>query len=69
MSSTLSDAPATPRAAAGSFTADLRAEYDDLFEAFWNHPFLRGLYEGLNAAGLGDLDIAVLQRYIDQTKG
>ena len=27
--------------------------------------FLRGQYEGLNAAGLGDLDIAVMQRYID----
>lgn len=31
--------------------------------------FLRGLYEGLNAAGLGDLDIAAMQRYIDETKG
>ena len=29
--------------------------------------FLRGQYEGLNAAGLGDFDIAVMQRYIDQT--
>jgi 2-hydroxy-3-oxopropionate reductase len=28
--------------------------------------FLRGQYEGLNAAGLGDLDIAVMQRYIDE---
>ena len=28
--------------------------------------FLRGLYEGLNAAGLGDEDIAVMQRYIDE---
>lgn len=31
--------------------------------------FLRSLYEGLNAAGLGDLDIAAMQRYIDQTRG
>ena len=31
--------------------------------------FLRGQYEGLNAAGLGDLDIAAMQRYIDQTQG
>lgn len=31
--------------------------------------YLRGLYEDLNAAGLGDLDIAVMQRYIDQTRG
>lgn len=28
--------------------------------------FLRTLYDGLNAAGLGDLDIAVMQRYIDE---
>lgn len=28
--------------------------------------FLRTLYDGLNAAGLGDADIAVMQRYIDQ---
>ena len=27
--------------------------------------FLRGQYEGLNAAGLGDLDIAAMQRYIE----
>ena len=31
--------------------------------------FLRTMYEGLDAAGLGDLDIAAMQRYIDQTKG
>ena len=31
--------------------------------------FLRGLYEGLNAAGLGDLDIAAMQRYIDESAG
>lgn len=30
--------------------------------------FLRGLYEGLNEAGLGDLDIAVMQRYLDQQR-
>lgn len=29
--------------------------------------FLRGQYEGLNAAGLGDLDIAVMQRYLDES--
>ena len=28
--------------------------------------FLRGRYEGLNEAGLGDFDIAVMQRYIDE---
>ena len=28
--------------------------------------FLRTLYDGLNAAGLGDADIAVMQRYIDE---
>lgn len=28
--------------------------------------FLRGLYDGLNDAGLGDSDIAVMQRYIDE---
>lgn len=28
--------------------------------------FLRGLYDGLNQAGLGDSDIAVMQRYIDE---
>lgn len=28
--------------------------------------WLRGQYEGLNAAGLGDLDLAVIQRYIDE---
>lgn len=28
--------------------------------------FLRGQYEGLNAAGLGELDIVVMQRYLDQ---
>lgn len=31
--------------------------------------FLRGLYEGLNDAGHGDLDIAVMQRHIDQFRG
>ena len=29
-----------------AFTAQLRQEHDDLFEAFWNHPFLRGLHDG-----------------------
>ncbi|MFP5417307.1 MAG: NAD(P)-dependent oxidoreductase [Actinomycetes bacterium] len=28
--------------------------------------FLRGLYDGLNDAGLGDSDIAIMQRYIDE---
>ena len=28
--------------------------------------FLRGLYDGLNDAGLGDSDIAVVQRYLDE---
>lgn len=60
MSSTLSDVP-TPAAppTAGSFTADLRAEYDDLFEAFWNHPFLRGLYDGT-------LPRECVQHYVEQ---
>lgn len=30
--------------------------------------FLRTLYEDLNAAGLGDLDIAAMQRHIDQSR-
>jgi len=28
--------------------------------------FLRGQYEGLNEAGLGDLDIIVMQKYVDE---
>lgn len=31
--------------------------------------YLRGLYESLNEAGLGDLDIAAIQRHIDQARG
>ncbi|GAB96809.1 thiaminase/transcriptional activator TenA [Kineosphaera limosa] len=30
----------------GDFTASLRQEHDDLFEAFWAHPFLRELRAG-----------------------
>ncbi|MDN5727623.1 MAG: hypothetical protein L0G99_17090, partial [Propionibacteriales bacterium] len=30
----------------GSFTAQLRARHDDLFEAFWRHPYLAGLRDG-----------------------
>lgn len=29
-----------------SFSARLREQHDELFEAFWNHPFLRGLHDG-----------------------
>ena len=29
-----------------TFTTELRAEHDHLFEAFWAHPFLRGLHDG-----------------------
>ncbi|MEJ3651550.1 TenA family protein [Actinomycetes bacterium KLBMP 9759] len=29
-----------------SFTAELRAQNDDLFTEFWEHPFLRGLHDG-----------------------
>lgn len=46
MSSTLSHPTPALSADGGSFTADLRAEYDDLFAAFRDHPFLRGLADG-----------------------
>lgn len=45
---TITTAPAgvtTPTTDDG-FTADLRRRHDDLFEAFWEHPFLAQLREG-----------------------
>lgn len=43
---TLVDLTTLTSAARTGFTGDLRTRHDDLFEAFWRHPFLDGLRDG-----------------------